>query len=72
MLKSKLNVPNMSFETSISQICGEENLRFINFVKKILVWRPKDRKTAKELLDDPWLYTNYFQNDDIKFSIQNH
>ena len=65
MLKSTLNVPNMSFETSISQIRGEEKLRFINFVKKMLVWRPKDRNTAKELLDDPWLYANYSQNDDI-------
>lgn len=28
---------------------------FIRFVKGMLQWRPEDRKTAEELLQDPWL-----------------
>ena len=28
---------------------------FLAFVKGMLQWRPEDRKTAKDLLEDPWL-----------------
>lgn len=34
---------------------GENKDKFIKFVKAMLQWRPEDRKTAKELLQDPWL-----------------
>jgi hypothetical protein len=30
---------------------------FLNFVRGMLAWRPEDRKTARELLRDPWLNT---------------
>lgn len=52
------NMAALDFETSVSQISGEEKRMFIKFVKKMITWEPKDRKTAKELLDDPWLCTN--------------
>lgn len=45
--------------TSLEQI--EENLerreqeRFLRFLRKMLAWRPEERATAKELLDDEWL-----------------
>jgi serine/threonine-protein kinase SRPK3 len=32
---------------------------FIKFVKRMIKWRPEDRSTANELLDDPWLYTDF-------------
>lgn len=54
-LESPLKIPAMSFETSLSQIHGEEKKMFINFVKRMLTWDPRHRSTAKELLDDPWL-----------------
>jgi serine/threonine-protein kinase SRPK3 len=28
---------------------------FMKFLSGMLQWRPEDRKTAKELLADPWL-----------------
>jgi serine/threonine-protein kinase SRPK3 len=34
---------------------GEHKEKFINFVRGMLQWRPEERKTAKELLQDPWL-----------------
>jgi serine/threonine protein kinase len=27
---------------------------FLDFVRGMLAWRPEDRKTARELLEDPW------------------
>jgi hypothetical protein len=55
---------DISFETSISCMSGEEKRRFISFVKTILTWRPGDRKTAEELLNDPWLHTEFPEDDD--------
>ncbi|MCJ1247543.1 hypothetical protein MMC30_004757 [Trapelia coarctata] len=34
---------------------GEEKRLFFTFVRKMLQWLPEDRKTAMELLKDPWL-----------------
>ncbi|KAK4122013.1 hypothetical protein N657DRAFT_657506 [Parathielavia appendiculata] len=36
---------------------SEDEVMFLDFVKGMLAWRPEDRKTARELLDDPWLNT---------------
>lgn len=34
---------------------GKNRELFMAFMRGMLQWRPEDRKTAKELLDDPWL-----------------
>ena len=34
---------------------GENKVMFMKFMRSMLQWRPEDRKTAKELFDDPWL-----------------
>ncbi|KAI9691354.1 MAG: hypothetical protein M1820_009733 [Bogoriella megaspora] len=60
-LEPPLDLPVIDFETSINQINGEEKRMFIKFVKKMLTWEPKDRQTAKELLDDPWLHTSFLE-----------
>jgi len=39
----------------VSALEGEEKRLFLSFVSKMLQWLPEDRKTAKELLEDPWL-----------------
>lgn len=33
----------------------DEKELFLNFVRRMLKWVPKERSSAKELLDDPWL-----------------
>lgn len=32
---------------------------FIEFVKRMIKWRPEERSTARELLQDPWLFTEF-------------
>lgn len=32
---------------------------FLDFVQKMLKWQPEKRSTAKELLQDPWLYAEF-------------
>lgn len=37
------------------QIEGEEKTLFLDFVKKMLKWKPEERCSTKDLLDDLWL-----------------
>lgn len=44
-----------SLEKSEERLEGENKAVFLRFMRGMLQWRPEDRKTAKELFDDPWL-----------------
>jgi hypothetical protein len=46
----------ISLEDLVTTVDGEEKQMFLDFAKKMLCWLPQDRKSAKELLNDPWLY----------------
>ncbi|GAB7348618.1 hypothetical protein MBLNU459_g6994t2 [Dothideomycetes sp. NU459] len=37
------------------RLAGQEKAPFIMFLRTMLRWLPEERKTAKELLQDPWL-----------------
>ncbi|KAI1045016.1 hypothetical protein LB505_013350, partial [Fusarium chuoi] len=62
-LKDPNHIPSdFSLESTLTCMAGEEKRRFIHFVKRMITWRPEDRSTAKELLDDPWLYKDFPQD----------
>jgi serine/threonine-protein kinase SRPK3 len=44
-----------SLEQSEEFLEGKNKEMFLNFVRGMLQWRPEDRKTARQLLKDPWL-----------------
>lgn len=46
-----------SLEKAELFLTGRNKEMFLSFVKGMLTWRPEERKTAKELLEDPWLKT---------------
>ncbi|PKY06200.1 kinase-like protein [Aspergillus campestris IBT 28561] len=48
---------NFNFENLLTTVRGEDKRMFIEFVKRMLRWRPEERSTARELLQDPWLFT---------------
>ncbi|KAJ5960848.1 uncharacterized protein N7479_007998 [Penicillium vulpinum] len=61
-LKKEDLVPStFSFESTISKFDGEEKRMFISFVNRMIKWKPEERSTAKELLQDPWLHNDYPQ-----------
>ncbi|RAH75807.1 kinase-like protein [Aspergillus japonicus CBS 114.51] len=61
-LKKEDLVPsNYSFESTISLFDGEEKRMFISFVNRMIKWKPEERSTAAELLQDPWLHNDYPQ-----------
>ncbi|KAJ5236935.1 hypothetical protein N7489_007026 [Penicillium chrysogenum] len=45
----------MSLGKSEERLSGKNKEMFLNFIMGMLQWRPEDRKTAKQLLKDPWL-----------------
>ncbi|KAM0245993.1 hypothetical protein ACHAP5_004964 [Fusarium lateritium] len=55
-LKDTGRIPgDLNLESTIKRLSGEEKVKFIRFVKRMMKWNPEERDTAKQLLDDPWL-----------------
>jgi len=44
-----------SLEEEEQALEGEEKIKFLVFLRRMLQWRPEDRLTARELIGDPWL-----------------
>ncbi|QQK40892.1 CMGC protein kinase [Penicillium digitatum] len=54
--RNQIEVPReISLELSEERLSGRNKEMFLNFMRGMLQWRPEDRKTAKQLLKDPWL-----------------
>ncbi|KJZ70226.1 hypothetical protein HIM_10374 [Hirsutella minnesotensis 3608] len=47
--------PQTNLENCVAFLEGDEKAAFLNLVRGMLQWRPEDRKTAKELTQDPWI-----------------
>jgi hypothetical protein len=48
-------VPSVSLECLEKRLTGQEKTLFIQFMRSMLRWLPEERRTAKQLLEDPWL-----------------
>ncbi|KAG9041090.1 hypothetical protein FS842_002725 [Serendipita sp. 407] len=53
--KGAAEIPEGTLETAEKRLGGEEKVLFLDFARKILNWKPEERSTAGELLEDPWL-----------------
>ena len=51
-----------SLEDTVPSLQGEEKRRFLEFVMQMLQWLPENRKTARQLLEDPWLSDESIRN----------
>lgn len=50
-------VERTTLEEEEDELEGAEKTSFLAFVRKMLQWRPEDRPSARELIEDPWLQT---------------
>ena len=48
-------LPGTTLEKSEECLEGKDKEEFLAFVRLMLQWRLEDRKTAKQLLQEPWL-----------------
>lgn len=54
--KQDIEIPiGTSLEISEQFLEGRNKEMIMAFMRDMLQWRPEDRKTAKDLLQDPWL-----------------
>ncbi|ROT39615.1 kinase-like protein [Sodiomyces alkalinus F11] len=54
--KADVDIPqDTCLDNAVARYEGEEKEKFLTFVRGMLQWRPEDRKTAAQLLNDPWL-----------------
>ncbi|CAK1363102.1 unnamed protein product [Cercospora beticola] len=44
-----------TFEDRLTCLSGQSKAEFLSFLRAMLKWQPRDRKTARELLQHPWL-----------------
>ena len=49
-------VPMVSLENLEKRLSGQEKKLFIQFMRSMLKWLPEERKTTRQLLEDPWLF----------------
>ncbi|KAH2459352.1 hypothetical protein KXV25_006868 [Aspergillus fumigatus] len=52
-----VTIPNTSLERLEEKLNGNGQQSFLQFTRSMLQWTPETRKTAKELLKDPWRYS---------------
>lgn len=48
-------MPKDSLEDSEEYLEGENQVMFMQFMRKMLRWDPEERQSARDLLSDPWL-----------------
>ncbi|OGM49815.1 protein kinase [Aspergillus bombycis] len=56
--KGNAEIPSTSLETLEGNLRGTQQRSFLCFMRKMLQWKPEDRASAKELLEDPWLQSS--------------
>ncbi|GIZ44122.1 hypothetical protein CKM354_000733100 [Cercospora kikuchii] len=44
-----------TLEDRLTCLNGQSKAEFLSFLRAMLKWQPQDRKTAREVLQDPWL-----------------
>ncbi|CAK42518.1 hypothetical protein CBS63078_6248 [Aspergillus niger] len=53
--KGATEIPPVSLENLEEILEGESRQLFLQFLRKMLKWKPEERESARDLLDDPWL-----------------
>ncbi|KAL2863743.1 kinase-like domain-containing protein [Aspergillus lucknowensis] len=48
-------LPPITFENTEEKLYGASKIAFLKFLRSMLAWVPDERKSARELLEDPWL-----------------
>ncbi|KAH8917346.1 kinase-like protein [Atractiella rhizophila] len=51
----KTAIPHASLEVAEKMLSKSEKAAFLTFVRRMLKWRPEERDSARDLLNDPWL-----------------
>ncbi|PMD13129.1 kinase-like protein [Hyaloscypha hepaticicola] len=50
-----VEIPTTSLEEEMKSLEGEEKSSFLKCLRRMLRWKPEDRATAAELVEEPWI-----------------
>jgi serine/threonine-protein kinase SRPK3 len=64
--KADVEISKTSLEDEMKSLEGEEKTSFLKFLRRMLRWRPEDRATARELVQDPWIQSILVNGDEEK------
>lgn len=54
--KGEAEIPDASLEDGATRFKGEDKTLFLEFVRKMVKWKPEERSSARELFqEDAWL-----------------
>lgn len=61
-IRNPISRPKAVLENWIESLTGEDKEEFVALLKSMMKIDPHDRKTAKQLLDEPWLQHTTLDN----------
>ena len=65
--KNLAPIPDTSLEQMDQRSEGEEKEKFLEFMRKMLQWDPKDREDSEGLYWDEWLLADLIESGEVGF-----
>lgn len=59
--KGGVPIPATNFSDEESRLEGEEKGLFLVFMRKMLQWKPEDRKGIRDIIEDEWLLADLIE-----------
>ena len=59
--KGTVPIPETSLAKEESRLEGEEKALFLDFLRKMLQWKPEDRKGIRDIIEDEWLLADLIE-----------
>lgn len=58
-------IPDMSLESMEKRLEGEERKEFLTLMRKMLQWKPEDRKDLEDVFMDEWLLADLIESGEV-------
>lgn len=63
--KGPVPIPDISLEVAEQRLQGKEKEVFLNFIRKMLRWKPEDRTNCNDTYVDEWLLADLIESGEI-------
>lgn len=63
--KGEVLVPATKLSDQDSRLQGEENALFLKFMRKLLQWKPEERKGIRDITEHEWLLADLIESGQV-------
>ncbi|KAF2211073.1 hypothetical protein CERZMDRAFT_112879 [Cercospora zeae-maydis SCOH1-5] len=63
--KGAIEIPDISLESAEQRLHGEEKVKFLALMRKMLQWRPEDRSSIQDVYVDDWLFADLISSGEV-------